>query len=272
MTPKIVNIIVCYNNPDEIKDYLKELASLDKCEEILVVIVENAESPQYNFCEEANNSRIQIRYIRSPKNIGYMKGLLYGYKMIENEINPEWVVLSNSDIQYPQKNIFLKLLEKEYKDVCCIGPDIFVPETGEHQNPGVINRFTRHKIKSYCAIFSNVLTGGFYIYLSRVKKKLKHFTKDHVPKNIYLVHGAYMIVSPQLMSEMTNFEFKPFLYNEELYVSEMAIRIKKNIYYDPNLQIIHNEHSVTKKLNVKKKAKLLHESYLWIRNTFFAEQ
>ena len=266
---EIINIVVCYNNVSEIKQYINELNSMDNCSWLMLVIVGNDNSCENDFFEEINNSNFIIQYFKSPGNIGYMKGFIYGYLKCR-DIKPKWYIMSNTDILYPDKFFISKLLAKEYKNICCIGPSIFVPETGAYQNPMAVNRITRLRLKRHCLIFNNRLSGSVYILLSNLKKKFKTFKKDKISKKIYLAHGAYMIFSPDLMNAMNQNPFEPFLYSEELYVAEVARLMKKDIYYDADLKIIHNEHSVTGKTNLRKKICQMHESYLWIYKKFFA--
>lgn len=261
----IVNIIMCYNNKKEICKYIELLNKMKECEKIFVCIVINDQTNPLYFEDIKNSRSCKITVVTPKRNLGYLNGAIYGYTKIRDTVKTKkWVIVSNTDIIYRDENFFRDLCEKQYlEDIWAIGPDIYCPATKEHQNPRYIERISKKRMWFYIVIYSNFILAYLYMVTSQLKKKfLKHKNRSLDLMEVYLIHGAYIVASEELMEELVKNPFKGFIFNEEQHIAEIARRNKKKIYFDPTLKLIHNEHTTTGKMNFLSKYKQMKKSYI----------
>jgi GT2 family glycosyltransferase len=266
----ILNIVVCYNNKDDILQYIKELGKQESHSIIWICIVINDDTQEKDFLKYAE-SNIHIVVVKATGNIGYMRGAIYGYKyfMKNYKIDLDWVIISNSDIEYKNNHFFVDLYRLNLSsDIVCIGPDTYVPDTGEYQNPALYERMKKIKLLAYMAIFSNSISGRLYLKLSDFRKK-KAPRKKRNSSIVYMVHGSYWILKPEVMDSAVKKPYGALLYSEELYIAELVRELNKKMYYTDKLQVIHNEHVSTRHVKYKQKCQLLEQSYKYIYQTFF---
>lgn len=258
----ILNIVVCFNNKKEIMDYIKKLERIEFSDKLVICVVINDDTNIEYFGKKNEN----IFVYKCKGNIGYLNGALYGYKSMEGKgYTWKWVIISNTDIDYPDNQFIKKLLGGKYpENAWAIGPDIYCPFTGEHQNPRYMRRISKKRMKIYLLVYSNVMSAFLYHMLSTLKKRRgKSNKKDiKVVTQVYLIHGAYMILTEALIGQLMVNPFKGLMYHEEQHIAEIVYKNNKKCFFDPALKIVHNEHSSTGKSNFIEKYKQMKHSYL----------
>lgn len=269
----IVNIVICYHNAAEIFQYAKHVSSLRESNQVLLIIVINGASDRdiqklYTLSEILS---IECLIVNPKKNLGYMNGLIYGYKQYISKyaVAPRFVIMSNTDIVYEDENFYSKLLNRKYDDdVWCIGPSVYVKELATYDNPVAYERRTLQEINKLILKFRIPVFRELYVKAAEIKgrfiKKVKQCSAF-----VYEVHGCFFILRGEGIDKICGEVFEPFMYSEETFIAELIYQNKKKIYYDSTLEIIHLEHSVTKHIDLKKHANYLLESMEWIRNRFY---
>lgn len=271
---EIINIVICYNNVDEVIDYHKKIRQLDNGDEAGFVIVINSEKEEnvIKLYEYAQGKKV---YIYNPnENLGYMNGLLYGYNKYHKQTNntPQYIIMSNTDISFPDRSLIKRIMSKGYDDdIWCIGPSIYVERLNSYDNPVAEKRYTIYHINSLIRRFSTPILRELYVTAAFIKPYFIKKKRDAVSKNVYEVHGCFFILSRDFIEFIKDKEYGVFLYSEELYIAENIFRQGKKTYYDADLQINHLEHSTTKKINPTKRAKYFEESMKWIRDEYFTK-
>lgn len=227
-----------------------------------VVIVDNA-SPNGSGkkLEELflNNKNVDV--ILSNNNTGYAKGNNLGIRYALEKYSPDFIILANNDIEFKQNN-FLELLKESFltKNFDILGPDIFVPETGIHQNPKQSNSYTIeqvHKINnnSRRLLNQNKLLFSFRANLKRVsklrkfviqKRKATSIKTDIVQLNIVL-HGSLLVFSKQFFDKMAvPFDEKTFFYFETEILDRKMKALNMIAKYDPNIIVYHHQNTSTR--------------------------
>ncbi|MFW6769190.1 glycosyltransferase family 2 protein [Leuconostoc citreum] len=227
-----------------------------------VVIVDNA-SPNGSGkkLEELflNNKNVDV--ILSNNNTGYAKGNNLGIRYALEKYSPDFIILANNDIEFKQNN-FLELLKESFltKNFDILGPDIFVPETGIHQNPKQSNSYTIeqvHKINnnSRRLLNQNKLLFSFRANLKRVsklrkfviqKRKATSIKTDIVQLNIVL-HGSLLVFSKQFFDKMAvPFDEKTFFYFETEILDRKMKELNMIAKYDPSMLVYHHQNTSTK--------------------------
>lgn len=272
---RIANIVMLYKNADEIIEYTKKLERLNHAENIeLIIVVNDIGNTSITSLTEKIVTRKIKHFVYYPyKNIGYFNGFIYGINEYLNDKNnlPEWIILSNTDIDFSEKKFLDSFFENRYADdVWCVGPSIYVPEMKRYQNPECIKRRSKHEIERLLRIFCSPLIGNGYIRISSLKHWFKFFNCQK-PKSeyVYEVHGAFFAFRNVFVNYIKDKPFKALLYSEETYIAEHMLICGKRTYYDSDIEIIHNEHSTTGKININFKREHLYKSMKVIYDEFY---
>lgn len=271
----IINIVICYNNASEVIEYYDEILSLDDGKKVGYVVVINSATEEEidnidNFSQEHDHV-----YVYNPgKNLGYMNGLLYGYRMYREQTGllPQYVIMSNTDIAFQDKAFVTKLENKSYdNNLGVIGPSILVSELNSYDNPVSDERYTVNQLDSIIKKHRIPVLRESYVTAAFLKPKFIKRKKDTTSRSVYELHGCFFILSSKYAEYIKELEFGVLLYSEETFIAENAYRKGFIAYYDAELEIIHKEHSTTSKLKPTRRAKLMAESLSWIRDTYFVE-
>lgn len=272
---EIINVVICYNNADEVIKYYNELNSLDHGSEIgYVVVINSASENEIEQLSDFKSCNKRVYVFNSKKNLGYINGLLYGYREYNKKTNsiPRYVIMSNTDIAFQDKDILDKLLNKKYEDdVACIGPSILVSELNSYCNPVSEDRYTLKQINKYIRIFSTPVLREAYVTAGFIKPRFIKNKKDFTSRNVYSVHGCFFILTSKYIEYLKNIEYGVLLYSEEIFVSENAYLIDMRTFYDSDIEVLHQEHSTTKKLKPTRRAHYFAESMRWIKDTYYSD-
>lgn len=278
----IVFVILHYQSFDEtvaeVMHVINDLSGKSK-----VVIVDNA-SPNGSGkkLEELflNNKNVDV--ILSDNNTGYAKGNNLGIRYALEKYSPDFIILANNDIEFKQNN-FLELLKESFqkKNFDILGPDIFVPETGIHQNPKQSNSYTIEQVQkinnnSRRLLNQNKLLFSFRANLKRVsklrkfviqKRKATSIKKDIVQLNIVL-HGSLLVFSKKFFDKMVvPFDEKTFFYFETEILDRKMKELNMIAKYDPSMLVYHHQNTSTKQSFKNAKAQQAFQLINMIKST-----
>lgn len=267
---KILNVIVYYNNDDEVRLYISEINKFaaDKVD-IILVINKDTDELAPKIIEDQHILGFNNIYLKDFKeNIGYLNALLEVITKIDIE-KYEYFILSNTDIEYPIKDFFDKLLTKKYSnDIGCIAPSVYSTRFNRYSNPHYKKRITLKKLNRLIRIFSCPILASLYIWLS--KEKILNRKKIEEPScYVYSPHGCYMIFAKAFVKDIKGFRYGAKLYSEESCIGELLIKHNKKCFYDNSIKIYHMESTVTGKMDNRIKFKCLENSLRYIKNKFY---
>ena len=272
---EIINIVICYNNASEVIEYYREILSLDEGSKVGYVVVINSSTDEEASKLEFFGYENEHVYVFNPgKHLGYMNGLLYGYRGYSEHTGliPKYVIMSNTDIAFQDKEFATKLANKNYDSrVASIGPSVLVSELNSYDNPVSDERYTLQQMNKLIRIFSTPIIRELYVTASFIKPKFIKRKKDLNSRNVYEIHGCFFVLTGKYAEFLKDQKFGVLLYTEETFVAENAHRNNLITYYDADLEIVHKEHSTTSKLKPTRRAKLMAESMTWIRDTYFVD-
>ncbi len=271
----IINIVICYNNASEVIEYYDEILSLDDGKKVgYVVVINSATEEEIDNLDTFSQEHDHVYVYNPGKNLGYMNGLLHGYRMYREQTGllPQYVIMSNTDIAFQDKAFVTKLENKSYdNNLGVIGPSILVSELNSYDNPVSDERYTVNQLDSIIKKHSIPVLRESYVTAAFLKPKFIKRKKDTTSRTVYELHGCFFILSSRYAEYIKELEFGVLLYSEETFIAENAYRKSFIAYYDAELEIIHKEHSTTSKLKPTRRAKLMAESLSWIRDTYFVE-
>lgn len=263
---KCLNVIVLYDNAKEVRKYIKETNDIS-CGMVDIVLVVNKDT-------ENESDRILmefqdcIRIINYNENVGYLNALL---KTIKNGALScyDYYILSNTDITYAQKDFFIILDGSKYKkDVGCIAPSIFSTKIKNYQNPHYKERITKSKFERIDKVFHYPILARLYLVLSSLKSRNKKLEKQE-SCYVYSPNGAYMIFTEDFIKKIKGYEYGVKLYSEESCIGELLLRNNMKCYYDSTIEVIHQESTVTGKIDYRERFRAWRDSIEYILREFY---
>lgn len=237
-------IIVNWNTYGLLRQYLKNIESLDLNFEYEIIIVDNA--TQRERAENLKKEFTQIQLIANPKN----QGVVYGNNQGIKQSKGKYLLISNSDISLSKGSLekMIAFLEKpENSKIGLIGPKLLNPDHSRQDSCFrdiirlkwydhlIFPAFRRTGLKKYKYIQNKI-----DYFLFRDKKY------DH-PMLVDWVLGAFMLAKKEIFNPDQIGLFDESLANF-LSESDLGRRIRdKNleIWYYPETSVLHYPHRVS---------------------------
>lgn len=271
-TPLIAWVVVNYFNDTDTLSFITKEYEPQQDDDIIIYVVNNG-SKNINRLKEALQQFKKVSVISDGNNLGYMGAFCFAMKNFYEsyECYPRKAILSNTDLILPQQDFVKSLLKlKLEKPIACIGPQIIHAVTNKNQNPLYSVRPSKLKLKFLSIIFSSYPLYLVYQYMFYVKNIFFGSGESNEAKNVYAIHGSFMILSQHFLDKFfTELQKAPFLLGEELFIAELCKTEKWQMAIDYNLKVIHNEHAVTGKYKSRKIVKHLRNSIKIIVAKFY---
>ena len=263
----ILNIIVFYDNYEEIKKYIEEVNKLNSQNvDIAIVVNKDTEHVAQLLIEVFP----KIMFFDFKENVGYLNALI----KVVNEIKGKTYkiyILSNTDIKYISENFFEYLLKKKYPaNIGCVAPSVFSTKNNNFSNPHYVKRIKEKKMRRLVKIFSHPWLAQYYMKLADYKAN-KTKKEEKKSQDVYSPHGCFMIFVNDFICDLCKNEYGAKMYSEESYIGEMLIKNGKRCFYDSNIKIVHTEGAVTGKIDYVKKVKYMKESMEYILKNFYGD-
>ena len=269
---KILFLLVNYFNEQEVCTFVNEQLQPNTNKFIEIVITDNG-STNTSLLHEIENKYTNVTSVKADANLGYFGAANLGLTDYLNQQKeyPKAIIICNTDIKLQQDffSMLQKKLVKPNFDV--LGPSIYSTFLKHHQNPYIINRISKNKVKFLHFISSNYFSYSLFTVYHVLKTKLKGSTKNKKINSLnpYAVHGSFIIFNKTFFLKGGTINYPSILFGEEIFVAEQALKLKLNMAYEPTLQIEHKEHSTTGIFKSRKIVAYLHQSYTYLLKTFF---
>lgn len=282
MQTKILVLCVNYNTQSDTEDFVRHCAEQTAYENCQIMIANNSARDKSDpTFEHLKNDHVQV--INCPENLGYFgacQRLLTEYLKQNSEI-PNYVIISNVDIQFQDNQFMSKLLLiKAQQSAGVIAPAVHSSLSGVDTNPFMLKRPSRFRMQMYKYIFSNDITCQLYQIAGLVKSKMKKLfrvstaeaSRSLAGQKIYAGHGAFLIFTKKYFQAGLDFYHGAFLYGEEITTAEKCLQKKLDIIYVPSLAVIHREHASTGLIYSKRTLGFIRESSRYLADTYFKRQ
>ncbi|MDT9331591.1 glycosyltransferase family 2 protein [Clostridium perfringens] len=271
---KVSFLVLHYKNIQETENCIKSILNISKESKynLDIVVVDNgSNNGTGETLKEIYRENSAVKVIISKENLGFSKGNNLGYEYIRKNIKPNYVVVTNNDVIFFQKD-FVEKIDQVYKrtNFFVLGPDIYVQQNKEHQSPIAINKITIDDIERELSMYKYYLTKphlyakrrNLQILKNRIYSNSKVFSKlydsilrktniDRLKKyEDVVVQGACIIVSKRYLElEEKMFSPEPFLYCEELFLYFKCLKKKYKIIYEPSIKIFHEDSASIKSIS-----------------------
>lgn len=242
----IALIVINYNCPELTVEFCKSVRNISKDLNIKIAVTDNSGcfAKADGLLMHQLMQQCNISIYDPGDNLGYFPGAAFAYdSLTAGGYRPDFVIVANTDISFPDTSFFSKLLTKQYPaDVLAIGPSIQHGLDSKHsdQNPMKLRRlsvrgmYIRKFIYRYRAL--SIVNSA----LSALRLRL--LTKTNILpqlRPVYMIHGSFMIFTRRFFDETAGLKFPSFLYGEEIFVAEEVVRVNKTILHDPSLKVVH---------------------------------
>lgn len=265
--------IVCYENEEEVCQFLRKLSEQKYCEKLAISITVNKASNKQIIEQFIKEIDLKCYLFEPGKNLGYLNGCIFGIRECSKFMRFQWGIICNTDITFSNDEFFSMLYKANYEEnIWGIAPSIKLLDGG-YQNPYIETCPTYTSFRIRKKIFSNVVSFTMYSLGSVIKKdifKNTHKTeKLEKSKLIYAPHGSFMIFRKPLFDILCTEKNDIFLYCEEEYIAGLVKENGKTIIFDPNLKVIHNEHQTLGKINYSNKQRWYIQSMKFLDTRFY---
>lgn len=246
-------IVVTYKNTEGIITFIKNQISRLK-DDYKLVIVNNSSSDEDNKEIELQcNAEIvnitkqidkknNIFLIGESNNWGYAKGNNIGAEFLADNFDCEYFLFSNDDIEIKDSYCLSKLayVFKTNTTIGAVGPRV-INLTGKDQSPH--NKI----ITPYRQI-------GWKLF-PFLRRKKKVLIENLIPDSgfCYWVSGAFFMMKKDDYQSVGGFDPNTFLYFEEAIMAERLKKIKKRMYFENSVEVIHYEGASSSKKEKSKK-------------------
>ena len=243
----IALIVINYNCPELTVEFCKSVRNISKDLNITIAVTDNSGCfakaqglSMHQFIKQCN-----INIYNPGVNLGYFPGAAFAYdSLTAGGYQPDFVIVANPDISFPDTSFFSKLVNKQYPaDVLAIGPSIQHGVGSKHsdQNPMKIRRLSVRGmyIRKFIYRYRTLSIANSALAALRFRLRTKTNASPQL-RPVYMIHGSFMIFTRRFFDETAGLKFPSFLYGEEIFVAEEVMRVNKTILHDPSLEVIHS--------------------------------
>lgn len=228
-------IIINYNGEDLLKECLSSIYQKTKDLTYEVIVVDNASND--GNIDDVVRSFPEVKLIRNKTNLGFAAANNVGL----SHANSKYVLFLNNDTL-----LIDNVIKKTFDFAEQISNQVFA-------SCQLLNsdRTKQETVVEFPSVW-NGLTENFFLYKIFPNSKIfnKYYQNNielNNPIEVDVIRGAFMLCSTQAVKKLSGFDERFFFYSEE---TDLCYRFKKNggqIYFLPQLSIIHYGGATTDK-------------------------
>lgn len=286
MKPRIVIIAVNYHSDDAAAAWLTDLnwALGSLRGEAAVILVDNSvrESSDVFFRRlRAVDSRVIA--LKAPCNLGYFGGANWGWTQWQADgvgHMPDWVAISNVDVAFASEDFFVRLHATHYPvSTGVVGPAILSQARYGDWNPKMTSRPSRRRMHAYKLLYQSRWLVNIYEQGARIKYALMtllHRSPDMAQaataggfREIYAPHGACILFAAEYFRRGGDLAYPGFLFGEEVFVAETALRLGVKVLYDPSLRMTSQDHVSTGRFRSETMAGYMRDAAVLLADRYF---
>lgn len=248
---KLLVIAVSYRTPVDAARFASSLLEKCRSRDLDLVIVDNSEVP--DLALEASMlppSEGRLTLVHAQRNLGYLGGAVLGLQAYLSQNKwPDWVAVSNVDLEIRDPEAFLKTLARHAgSQVGVIAPRIVREDTGRDLNPFMRSRPTALRMWTYALLFNWYAGLAAYDVMAAMKRKILRWRSRSAGESrglsensetIYAAHGSFFCLSAEYFRRGGELAYEPFLFGEEIHVAEQARLLSLRVVHEPSAVVVH---------------------------------
>lgn len=250
---KTVLIVLNYNDYETTEKLLENVNGIQKIDKIVVVDNYSTDN-SFEILKKHENNKIDV--IRTEKNGGYAYGNNFGTRYSIQKYSPEYIFISNPDVELNEKLIeaILHFFKKKEKDNVGI-------VTGKMVTTSDIKIHPAWKLPTYWnCIWENLMILRKLLHINGGYYKEKYF--DRKVSRVDVISGAFFAVKTETILDIGLFDEDTFLYGEEnILAFKLRAKGYKNYVLNKYEYLHHHSVSISKSIrSTGKKLDLAYES------------
>jgi GT2 family glycosyltransferase len=271
-------LVICVNFhcEDEVAALVRSGLRLDGAQRLRVLVVDNNGGSQPHPAI-ADLAGTQVDVLAPGSNRGYYGaadwalGKLFPRPAADAGL-PDWVIVSNPDIEFPDVRILDRLQELYGSDPpAVLAPAVVDNDTGRDLNPHLLTRPDPRRMRFLRWLHRHHSATVAYHLGSIAKGKLPSRRRPRTgPADIYAPHGAFTIFNRSYFEAGGSLRHVAFLYGEELFVAETARGLGLKVVYDPRLVVGHRRHATTGRLPSRELTRRMAEASSRLVDLYFS--
>ena len=267
--PTFCFLILHYNTLEETEACIASIKALHNQNSLSIMLVDNHSpngSGKILLERYANDPQIEVLLLKD--NLGFSKGNNAGCIEAVNKWNPDYLIVANNDIVFPQPDFLEKISISDAQNTFdVLGPDIYDPFTKIHQNP--MGKDPPNLNASRKTILFNSLALAFFpathtflektVFSENSRHNNYNFSSlQHDP----VLQGSCMVYSRKYLAlklTLCNYRlFYPetYFFYEEYIQTIWCRRNSCHIVYDPSLLVHHMGGRATASAHIDNKARV----------------
>jgi GT2 family glycosyltransferase len=282
---KVVSIVANYKNSEETNRFIEKFKFEGDGIDLSFIVVDNSldfklHDSLADFMEFGG-----VQILKPRVNLGYYGAARYAFDTILFNKIPDWIIVSNSDVSpCDEINIFYQNLSKyDVSLPVVISPMILQSGTTIEWQAHMFKKMPRLRYRIKRLIYNNIFLIYFYELYALLKRRIwhrfsfrlignktiqfKNIANEPIP--IYSPAGAFTFFSKGFFLSGGTFDYKSFMYGEEIFIAEQSLKIGAKVFYDENIKIIHDGYSTTNFLKNPAVLKYKKDSINYIFDTYF---
>lgn len=246
---KTAFVILHYETVNDTEMCIKSLVKFIDLHNAYIIVVDNgSKEGTLEKLESIYSSNDNIIFLRSEMNLGFARGNNIGFQYAKKYLDVNFIILTNSDTIFEQRN-FIVNLEEEYKETAfdIAGPKIISLMDGKNQNP--VNKIYNSQldVKKRLLKFRLLLLLSYFNLDTLIKKFISNEIIEQNLDNLsnYQLHGACLIFTGNYIKKYDGLYDKTFMYGEESILKYIAERDNLKMVYIDRIEMYHKEGSST---------------------------
>ena len=251
MKSRISFITVQYNNPVDTAAFVSSVSALRDIDDCDVVVVDNSTSAELR----ADNAKLQaeaplpVEVVTTSRNLYYWGAAAFAIEKMfrSGDGLPEWIAISNNDIAIEDPYFIAKLRAIDGTASPIVAPRI-TTGSGREQNPFFESPPPFLKKLKWWIYDIDYRIARSMLYLhsrAALSPARKAAETVELPRRIYAPHGAFVLFSSEFFKRGGTLDTEVPLFAEEMTLAVTAERLGFPVWYNPELRVIHREHSTT---------------------------
>jgi len=280
-------LIICVNYRSDVEtlNFLSHLSAQEGVASLSALVVDNSSSTNaFQIQNSFPPGQLNVGVLTPTRNLGYFGAANWAMTTyLAASPPPEWVIVSNADIEFETNDFFQRLFAlSPTSRGSVIAPAIISSRSCRNQNPYFVKRPSALRMRAYKWIFRLYATAATYHALSLAKSSLQGFIRrqrrtERSTKQtdrlrggkIYAAHGSFMIFHRRFFELGGSLRHGAFLFGEEIFIAEAALRLGLDVRYEPALVVRHQEHAATKNFFDPQIAAYMREASAYLADQFF---
>jgi len=229
-------IIVNYNTYELTQKCIETIYKFEKEISYQIILVDNNSSDGSQDKFDALEKKYKnFKFIKSKQNLGFAKGNNLGIKVAQGK----YVFLLNSDTELIEKNTISKLVN-------------FVKNSDNTNVGAVVPKLLNSDYSEQGSVlYLPTLKKAFFEFVLKRKKYFGLFVpKANTPTKVEAAVMAAFLITPEGLKKVGFLDERYFMYFEDLQYCKDLRKSKLDIYFLPDIKILHHHGASGKKLAV----------------------